>query len=229
MKSLKILMGAVLLTLVIGTTVWAGPFGPPEPLPDPGQFSLGAGYWSDGTGMKDGDRLGLRSHQYYLRGDYSFLKDWEVYGRAGAADETIHDHDLGQRFTDGSQPYGTLGFKGVVYRNGNFAVGPFIEGSWYGDHSGVTNNQWDANLGISAQYKIPIARTALTVYGGPFAYMHEATSEISALPNDGIRERSNLGGFLGVGMPVFSQKLFLTVEAQMKDKIGTGASLSYKF
>ena len=70
MKSLKILMGAVLATLVIGTTVWAGPFGPPEPLPDTGKFSLGAGYWSDGTGMKDGDRLGLRSHQYYMQGDY---------------------------------------------------------------------------------------------------------------------------------------------------------------
>ncbi len=226
---MKNFIGAVLLTLIIGTTVWAGEFGPPEPQADVGKFSLGLGYWTDRTPMKDDDSLSLRSHQYYLQGDYSFLKDWEVYGRVGGADERIYDRDLSEHFTGDTQAYGTLGLKGVMYRNGNFAVGPFLEGSWYGNDPGLTRNQWDANLGVSAQYKIPLAHKDLTLYGGPFAYIHQADNEIAVLPGSEIKERSNLGGFLGLRVPLVNQKLFLTVEAQMKERIGGGTSLNYSF
>lgn len=230
---MKGIIFGILTIFVLAALATAAEFGPPEPLGGAGQFSLGLGAWVDRSGLSlDGDHLGDRSHQYYLQGDYSFLKDWEVYGRLGSADQTLFSHDLQQRFTDGGQVFGSLGFKGVFLREGNFALGPFIEGSMYGDHPGVSTNQWDANAGISAQYKIPVGKTSLTVYGGPFAYMHRADADFvdTAVAGSGsMSERYNVGGFLGMQVPIVQQKLFLSVEAQMRDRLSSGASLNYTF
>jgi len=226
---MKRIVAAIFVTLLFVGTAFAGQFGPPEPLADPGKVSLGLGYWLDRTKMEQGgDRLGTKSNQYYLQGTYTFLKDWEVYGRLGGADMVVHSQDTNQRFSDGVNVYGSLGFKGVVYRYGDFAVGPFIEGSWYGDYKDVAKNLWDTNVGVSAQYKIH----AVTLYGGPFGYWHEADSRLALNPSvsqDDMKERHNLGGFLGVSVPVVQQKVFLAAEVQMKDRPGVGASISYKF
>jgi len=223
----------VVMVFVLVAAASAGEYGPPEPLGNAGEFSLGVGTWLDRSRMNlDGDRLGDRSAQYYLQGDYTFIKDWEVYGRVGSANQRLYSHDMQERFTDGGEAFGTLGFKGVFFREGNFAVGPFIEGSMYGDHSGVSASQWDGNAGISAQYRIPVGKTSLTVYGGPFAYVHRADADFvdtAVAGSDEMSERHNVGGFLGVKVPVVQQKLFLTVEAQMRDKLSTGASLNYAF
>ena len=230
---MKSIIATVLAVLFIVSAVSAGQFGPPEPMADIGKFSLGLGHWLDRTKMKqDDDRLGTRSNQYYLQGNYTFLKDWEVYGRLGGANMIVHSHDTQQRFSDSAEVYGTLGFKGVLYRYKNFAVGPFIEGSWYGDHKNVVDNQWEANLGVSAQYKIPVGSCDLTVYGGPFVYWHQADSQLAlnpAVSQNDMKERNNIGGFLGIKVPVVRQKIFLTAEAQMKDRLGGGVSLSYAF
>ena len=230
---MKGIIVGVLVSFVFVAAASAGEFGAPEPLGNAGQFSLGVGTWLDRSRMSlDGDRLGDRSAQYYLQGDYTFIKDWEVYGRVGSADQRLYSHDLQERFTDGGEAFGTLGFKGVFFRQGNFAVGPFIEGSLYGDHSGVSTNQWDANAGLSAEYRIPVGQTSLTVYGGPFAYVHRADADFvdtAVAGSSTASERQNLGGFLGVRVPLVNQKLFVTVEGQMRDKISTGASLNYVF
>jgi len=230
---MKSIISGILMVFVLVATAMAGEFGPPEPLAGVGQFSLGVGAWADRSRMSlDGDHLGDRSAQYYLQGDYTFIKDWEVYGRMGSADQTLYSHDLQERFTDGGEIFGTLGLKGVFFRQGNFALGPFIEGSLYGDHSGVSTNQWDANAGLSAEYRIPVGKTSLTVYGGPFVYMHRADADFvdtAVAGSDEMSERHNVGGFLGVKVPIIQQKLFLTVEGQMRDKLSTGASLNYAF
>jgi hypothetical protein len=227
--SMKSFIAAILGTMLFVGTAFAGQFGPPEPLADPGKVSLGLGYWLDRTKMKqDDDHLTTRSNQYYLQGTYTLLKDWEIYGRLGAADMVVHSHDTGQHFSDSANVYGTLGFKGVLYRYGNFAIGPFIEGSWCGDYAGVAKNQWDTSVGVSAQYKI----RSVTLYGGPFAYWRQADSQMALNPSvsqDDMKERHNLGAFLGVRVPVVQQKVFLTAEAQMKDRPGAGASISFKF
>ncbi len=219
----------LITVLFAGTASAAGMFGPPEPLADPGKFSLDAGYMLDKTKMKQGDdRIGTRSNEYYLQGNYSFLKDWEVYGRLGGADMVAHSYDTQQRFGASPNIFGSLGFKGVAYRNGNFAFGPFAEGTMYGNYSGVARNQWETDVGVSAQYKIK----AVTIYGGPFGYWRQADSQLALNPpisQDDMKERSNIGGFLGMRFPIVQQKVFLTAEAQMRDRPGIGASLSYKF
>ncbi len=227
---MKCILGASILAvlavpLLLGTA-FAGQFGPPEPQSDPGKFSLGLGYWWDGSKMKYDDRsVGVRSNQYYLQGNYSFSKDWEVYGRTGAADLTTSYHDH-HRSTSDPDIFGTVGLKGVVYRYRNFSVGPFIEGSWYGDH-GRTKNQWDTNFGASAQYDIRVGATRLSLYGGPFAYFHRADREYYGYSED-MKEKQNVGGFMGVKLPL-TQKVSLTAEAQVRDRISTGALISYKF
>jgi hypothetical protein len=229
---MKSLIWAIVGTLLIVGTASAGPFGPPEPLNDTGKFSLGLGYWFDKSKMElSDDHLSSKSNQYYVLGNYTFLKDWEVYGKLGGADEKMHSSDTWQRFSDGAEIFGTLGFKNMFYGNGNFGVGAFVEGSWYGDHRGVTTNQWDANFGISGQYKMLMGNRKVTLYGGPFAYVHQADSDMAlnpAVPQDDLKSRHNVGGFLGLQIPVIKQ-VFFTAEAQMKDRLSGGASLSYKF
>jgi hypothetical protein len=134
---MKAIIAGVLITFLLVATAVAGEFGPPELQGNVGQFSLGVGTWLDRSKMRlSGDHLGDRSRQYYLQSDYTFHKDWEIYGRPGSADQRLYSHDLEQRFTDGGEVFGTLGFKGVFFREGNFALGPFVEGSMYGEHNG---------------------------------------------------------------------------------------------
>ena len=74
----------LITVLFAGTASAAGMFGPPEPLADPGKFSLDAGYMLDKTKMKQGDdRIGTRSNEYYLQGNYSFLEGLGVNGLGG--------------------------------------------------------------------------------------------------------------------------------------------------
>jgi len=246
---MKSIIGAILAVMIIVSAASAGEFGPPEPTAAPGKFSLGVGYWFDQSNMKlDSNHLlgtmTSKSNQYYLQGTYTFLKNWEVYGRFGAADQKL-DTDT-RNYSDSAEPYGTLGFKGLAYQYKNFGIGPFVQGSWYGDHTGVMKNQWDVNLGISAQYKVPVGGCALTVYGGPFAYWHQADSSLpyhslfwhqAALglppgpiaPQDDIKQKNNVGGFLGVKFPIVNQKVFFTVEGQLTNEVGAGASIAYAF
>ena len=215
------------------TAASAGEFGPPEPQGEVGQFSLGAGVWLDRSEMGlDGDRLRDSSTQYYVQGDYTFFKDWEVYGRVGTANQSVYSRDLGESFTGGGRGFGTLGFKGVFFRQGSFALGPFVEGTRYQVQPSVSENQWDVNGGIAADYKIPVWDSYLMVYGGLFAYMHRAMAyfaDATVTGSDEMSERHNFGGFLGFRVPVVKQKLFLSVEAQLRDKLSAGASLNYTF
>lgn len=230
MKGIVVCVSVVFLFVAAAS---AGEFGPPEPQGDVGQFSLGAGVWLDRSEMTlDGDHLRDRSAQYYLQGDYTFLKDWEVYGRVGSADQSIYSQDLEERFTAVGRGFGTLGFKGVLFRQGNFAFGPFAEGTRYEVQPRVSEDQWDVNGGVSAVYQLPVGSTYLSVYGGLFGYMHRAMANFADTAfagSDEMRERHNFGGFLGLKVPIVKQKLFLTVEGQMRDKLSTGASLSYTF
>jgi len=234
-NQMKTSIGIAFVVLLIASVASAGQFGPPEPTADTGKFSVGMGYWLDRSEMRvDHDTLTAKSRQLYLQGDYTFIKDWEAYGRLGGASLKL-DND-GADFRDRMRGYGTLGLKGVAYRYQNFAVGPFVESSLYRDHKDSIDgnnvkvkDQWDLNLGVSAQYKIPVGSCDLTVYGGPFAYWNRSTLDVTGLASEDAREKNNIGGFLGVKVPIVKQKMFLTAECQFKDKIGTGVSISYTF
>ena len=221
------------------------PVGPPEPLADTGKFALGVGYWFAQSVMKFNGTLNnqptLRafsawSNQYYAQGNYTFLKDWEVYGRLGEADLRVGPIvDL----RESGEPYGSVGFKGVIYRHDNFALGPFVEGSWYAHPGSVFYDQWNVDFGASGQYKLPALGRDLTFYGGPFLYWHEAKSDL--LRNSGMtggvpvsgqikqQQWSNFGEFVGVKFPIVKEKLSFMTEGQLTSKMSLGALVSYLF
>jgi hypothetical protein len=213
---------------------------------DTGKFSLGVGYWFAQSEMKfyngtldDTPALThfpARSNQYYGQGTFTLLKDWELYGRLGEADLKVSGL---REVRDSGEPNGTLGFKGVVYRHENFAIGPFMEGSCYAHHGNPFYDQWNFSLGASSQYKIPVGGRDLTVYGGPFAYWHENKAELvtnsgmtGGVPISGQLKQeqwSNFGGFLGVKFPIVREKVFLMVEGQTSRNASVGASIGYLF
>ena len=221
------------------------PVGPPEPLADTGKFALGVGYWFAQSVMKFNGTLNgqptLRafsawSNQYYAQGNYTFLKDWEVYARLGAADLRVGPivdlHESGQA-------WGSVGFKGVLYRYNNFAVGPLFEWSWYAHPGSPFYDQWNVDFGASAQYKLPALRD-LTLYGGTLLYWHEAKSDLihnniglpGGVPVAGqIKQQqwSNFGEFLGVKLPLVKESLFFMTEAQLTAKMSLGVLISYLF
>jgi hypothetical protein len=232
---MKTIIRIALAVFLFTSVASAGQVGPPEPMADQGKFSLGIGHWSDRSEMRiDHDTLTAKSSQLYLQGNYTFTKDWETYGRLGGASLKI-DND-GADFRDRMRPYGTLGLKGVAYRQKNLSIGPFVEGSLYRNHRDSVNgtdvkvkDQWDLNLGVSAQYKIPVGGCDLTVYGGPLAYWNRSSMDVSGLSSEDAREKNNIGGFLGVKVPIVKEKLSFTAECQFKDKTGTGVYFSYAF
>jgi hypothetical protein len=235
---MKNIIGAAFAVVLIAGVAWAGQFGPPEPTADRGKFSLGMGYSLDRSEVKvDHDTLTAKSNQLYLQGSYTFMKDWETYGRVGGASLKL-DND-GADFRDRMRGFGGLGLKGVAYRYQNLAIGPFVESSLYRDHRDSiggndvkVKDQWDLNLGVAAQYRVPVGGCDLTVYGGPFAYWNRSTIDVTGnglSASEDAREKNNIGGFLGVKVPIVKQKMFLTAECQFKDKAGTGIYFSYIF
>lgn len=141
------------LTLKVGSVIYAGQFGPPEPATQEGKVGLGVGYFSSSTKLdpEHGNRLArqheVRSNQIHLEAGYGFIKNWEAFVRVAASDLTIDDalpfaslRGLSDTFKDSFRPSGTLGLRGLLYKGAYFALGPFFQASLlpnYEDRSGT--------------------------------------------------------------------------------------------
>jgi hypothetical protein len=113
-----------------------------------------------------------------------------------------------------------------------------------GDNAYLRNevkNLWDVNLGISAQAKIE----KIVFFGGAFVFKKRAELEHKADVYDyqggtyvyhhslgsytvDIKERSNIGGFVGVKLPLI-KRLNFEVEGQYNGKFSAGWLLTYSF
>lgn len=185
-----------LIFLVADSLVYAGQFGPPEPVSKEGRLSLGIGYfyYSDRWEPKDSawEKSKVTQNQEYLQLGYSFIKNWEAYLRVGGADQKMTDMfdtstdspDLAgfnATFKDGSKPFGTIGVRGVFNITPSLGIGPFFQGSFYSSYKDKTTGTFlglsatqemkvkkprEINLGVGFQSKIG----KITLYGGPVAY-----------------------------------------------------------
>ncbi|MBU4320292.1 MAG: hypothetical protein L6246_02950 [Thermodesulfovibrionales bacterium] len=95
MKKL-ILVIAIAAIFAMGSVVYAGQFGPPEPAAKEGKVSLGVGYFYSSAKLKpkntvDWDEGKVTQNQAYLQLGYGFTKNWEAYLRVGGADSKIKD------------------------------------------------------------------------------------------------------------------------------------------
>jgi hypothetical protein len=232
MKTLSYLLSIALVLFAIGISS-AGQFGPAEPAAKEGGASIGIGYFNSESKMKSSDTgdLIFKSNQVFLQGSYSFIKNWEAYGRIGGADMKEKESGL----KDGTKVFGSLGLRGLFYDDGLFSFGPFIQGNMYSTYTDTVTssggavekykieNPWDASVGLAAQIKIE----KLIFYYGPFAYMARNKLKVQ---NDSttLKEKQNLGGFLGIN--VLATKDFnFSIEGQYTGKFSVGGMVNYSF
>jgi hypothetical protein len=246
----KVLMFLVFLSLTSGIA-WAGPFGPIDSAVQPGQFSAAIGgmysdmKWKSSMtvgGASFGD-LRTRSVEEFVQAGVGVAPGWEVYARVGGSTMYLRE-DPSFTFTDGFKVFGGMGLKGLFWNDKTFAVGGVAQANMYSqskghDFGGVAGNvvyaesklkdRYDVAAGLIGQAKVD----KLLFYVGPFWYYGHAkiTVSIPALAlsgNDTVREKTSVGGFFGVGIPIV-QKMTLSLEGQMRDRFSAGAIVRYAF
>lgn len=236
-RSCTVSIALVLFTIGIS---FAGQFGPAEPAAKEGMTSMGVGYFYSESKMKSsniGD-LVFKSSQVYLQGSYSFVRNWEVYGRIGGANMK----EQVSNFDDSMKVFGSLGVRGLLYNDGLFSVGPFIQGNMYSNYSdtvtsgGATGrftveNPWDGSVGLATQIK----KDNFSVYYGPFAYIARNEVKVEApfgnlLANGSatLKEKQNLGVFLGINA-VAIKDFNIGIEGQYTGRFSVGGMANYSF
>jgi hypothetical protein len=231
MKTLSYLLAVALVLFTLGVS-FAGQFGPPEPTAKEGKPSIGIGYFYSESKMKSGNtgNLVFKSNQVYLQGTFSFVKNWEVFGRIGGAD--MKEQAFG--FKDGMKAFGSVGVRGLLYDDGLFGFGPVIQGNIYSKYSDTTmsgsvperltvEDSWDGSVGLAAQIKID----KVVFYYGPFAYMARNKLKVQ---NDSatLKEKQNVGGFLGVNVLAI-KGLNICIEGQYTGRFSVGGMVNYSF
>ena len=196
----RVLVFAVLMLFAMGSVVYAGQFGPPEPAAKEGRAVLGIGYFYSSAKMKPDDTTNFKEskmtrNQAYVHLGYGLAKNWEAYLKVGAADdkaapgfETTNRSGIKSDFKDGYKPFGTIGVKGVFNVSDSFGIGPFFQASIYssyedstsGTNSGFSETQTfkvknprEINLGLGLQGKIG----ETIIYAGPVAYWTKFKAE----------------------------------------------------
>jgi hypothetical protein len=241
-----------------GTAAAGGGFGPPQSVSrEAGGSHTAIGYNYHEDKYENGTDLVIRQNQVYSHLGYG-ARNWEIYGRIGAADLKIVDAFRSSQastvifkndFEDNWKVFGTLGAKGFYPFSKTFGVGAFVQGSYYfsdftdrasGTRGGSAftadlkvKDLWDVNFGIGFQATVP---KNIRVYLGPYLYYSEAKISSSAnIPgldfstgDIRIKNKSVAGGFAGVDIPLF-KRFHLNIEGQFSERFSAGAVISYSY
>jgi len=223
-----------------------------------GGLNTAIGYfYSEDTFKNDTDHL-IRQNSIYSQVAYGANNMWEIYGRIGVSDlkisncfsstnalTTISKHD----FEENWKFFGTAGAKGFYPIGKIFGIGAFIQGTYHfsnytdsvaGSTGGTPytadfkiKNLWNINFGVGFQLTVPLN---IKLYAGPYVYYAEAKASLDtnipgieyAAGNVLIRNKSIVGGFAGVDLPLF-KGFHLNVEGQYADRFSAGAAISYTY
>jgi hypothetical protein len=223
-----------------------------------GGLNTAIGYfYHEDTFNNDTDRL-IRQNSIYSQVAYGSKNMWEIYGRIGVSDLKIFDVFSSTDnstttnkldFEDNWKFFGTLGAKGFYPISKIFGIGAFIQGTYHFSNytDGVTGsnngtpyvadlkikNLWDINFGMGFQLTAPLN---IKLYAGPYVYYSEAKASLDtnipgieyAAGNVSISNKSIVGGFAGVDIPLF-KGFHLNVEGQYADRLSAGAAISYTY
>lgn len=253
---------AILVSALLGAGTLYGSqdLGPPSPLGAYHELSWAFGYHNYSSDW-EADTPGtptpeIKQNNYWLQIAYTFVDNWEAYGRFGLADARIKeffpfdppkDFEAGYSFNFG------LGFRGLFYQTPTWGIGPVLQATFYSDYEveeegtlpeialsdyAIVNARFkdlmDLSIGVAAQVN---AGKGL-LYAGVFGYWTDAKGweefqiiEPDPLPPERSRvdlnEEGNLSGYLGVRYPLGSA-FSLHVEGQYKSKASFGITLSQK-
>lgn len=147
---------------------------------------------------------------------------------------------------DTAKFYGGLGFKGILWENKTFSIGPIFQANYYSKYkdsvvgvSGGTaytveyeaKDNWDVNLAVAVQAKF----NGFTFYAGPFVYWKNSKISFDvtgggATAGDAVKYESenNVGGFGGVRVPV-TKNISFELEGQFTNRFSGGAAVVYSF
>ena len=223
-----------------------------------GGINTAIGYfYSEDTFKNDTDHI-LRQNSIYSQVAYGGNNIWEIYGRIGIADLKIPDAfnstdtittTAKLDFTETLKLFGTLGAKGFYPISKIFGIGAYIQGTYhfsnntdsvFGTTRGIPyiaelkiNNLWDINCGMGLQVTAPLS---IKLYAGPYVYYAEAKASLDpnipgieyTAENISIRNKSIVGGFGGVDIPLF-KGFHLNVEGRYAARFSAGAAISYTY
>jgi hypothetical protein len=235
MKGKLILGLSLMIILTAFSTARAEYFGTPEPLARDGNFSLGVGYAYVSNKYEitsSSDTFKFEQNQIYLQIN-TFYRYLEFYGRVGGADFRVQDGPGSlSDFSDNSyQAFVTVGTKGKWDFAPHFSLGPFIEASYFGQHSDKVNGQ---NVDIGGYYKVDLGLflqakfQPVILYAGPFAYLVRGDISVGSSPGQDFEEKGNFGGAAGIRINLFNG-LAIGLEAQYTEEFSAGGLISYSF
>lgn len=223
---------------------YAGQYGSPEPVAQPGKGSIGIGYGYTSGRWEPDDSLNFSEiktmqDQFYVQGSFSPVKNWEAYIRLGGTNLRIDDMGAGvERFRDEMKPFGSIGIRGLAYNTGGFGIGPFIQASLSSklDDSVSTpigpvtvefKKPWDVSGGLAFYMK----HEGVSLFGGPFFYIAQADMDMSATGYSAsaeYEEKGHVGGYAGVRLPL-GGGFSIEAEGILRSRLSVGAVLSYSF
>jgi hypothetical protein len=214
-------------------------------------------FYSEDTFKNDNDHL-FRQNLIYSQVAYGGNNIWEIYVRIGVADLKISDaFNFTDALTTTSKLdfeeswkfFGTAGAKGFYPISKIFGVGAFIQGTYHfsnytdsvsGSNNGTAyiadlkiKNLWDINFGMGFQITAPLS---IKLYAGPYVYYAEAKAALDsnipvieyAAGNVSIRNKSIVGGFGGVDLPLF-KGFHLNIEGRYAERFSAGVAISYTY
>lgn len=208
--------------------------------------------WKGGEqDVKSGE---LRQNNYWIQVAYTFVEDWEFSVRFGLANlkiDTVFTQVTPPRDFEGEYGFNlTLGLKGLLWSRPNWGIGPVLQANFYSDYETEVEGTlrqdlggedatilaryqgWrDLNLGLAAQ----IDAGPVVLYGGGFGYWTTADGRMETTPEGGlaqrhkasVEEKNNLGGYLGVRIPMGRAWSF-HAEGQYKSDISFSVALTQK-
>jgi hypothetical protein len=235
MKGKLIFVLSLLIILMAFSAARAEYFGTPEPLARDGNFSLGVGYAYLSNKYQftsSSDTFKFEQNQIYLQVN-AFYRYLEFYGRVGGADFRMKDAPGAlSDFSDHSfQPFVTVGTKGKWDFAPHLSLGPFLEGSYFAEHSDELNGQ---NVDIGGYYKVDIGLflqakfQPVIIYAGPFAYIVRGGDISVGSFSQDFEEKGNFGAAAGIRINLY-KGLNIGVEAQYMEELSAGGLISYSF
>jgi hypothetical protein len=258
-KLIKTILASVFILFALnGTAAAGGLFGPPQSVSkESGGLNTAIGYNYHEDKYENGTDHVFQQNQVYSHLGYG-TRNWEIYGRIGAADLKISDAFRSTQastatskndFDDNWRVFGSLGAKGFYPFNKTFGLGAFVQGSYYfsdfKDHVWGTRNGapftaelkvkdlWDVNFGIGFQATVP---NNIRVYIGPYIYYSETKISPSAnIPGLDfsagevrIQNKTAAGGFAGIDIPLL-RGFHLNIEGQFSERFSIGAAISFSY
>lgn len=255
---LKSVLIAIVVSLFLVTPAFSSTIGPVGPTLAEGGVFLGLGYNQTNTKWDEsGAFAGLKMQQdtYFIQAGYASSGGWLGYLRGGVsaftAENAFSSSTIGF-VGDYAVPFATVGLNGTFFNNGDVVIGPFVQGSYYGESEQTRifsnvlidsifqnavekvtlTDLWEVKAGVQIQLQIE----GTHLYAAPMFYISrvDILQQVVGSVSPGgtrfktIEEDGNLGVLVGAEWRLL-EGVTLGLEAQFKSDYEIGLILNKRF